>query len=43
MAIKEARAMKARGASLGAIAEALQARGHRISHVAVSRVLRAVC
>ena len=42
-AIKEARAMKARGASLRAIAEALQARGHSISHVAVSRVLRAVC
>src|SRR3954451_9642638 len=42
-AIREARMMKARGASLRAIAEALQARGHRISHVAVSRVLRAVC
>src|SRR3954469_18749351 len=42
-AILEARMMKARGASLRAIAEALQARGHRISHVAVSRVLRAVC
>src|SRR3954468_16230216 len=42
-AILEARMMKARGASLRAIAEALQARGHRTSHVAVSRVLRAVC
>jgi DNA invertase Pin-like site-specific DNA recombinase len=39
-AILEARMMKARGASLRAIAEALQARGHSISHVAVARVLR---
>jgi putative DNA-invertase from lambdoid prophage Rac len=42
-AIREARAMKEGGASLRAIASALQTRGHRISHVAVSRVLRAVC
>src|SRR4051794_19497904 len=42
-AIRGARAMKEGGASLRAIASALQARGHRISHVAVSRVLRAVC
>jgi putative DNA-invertase from lambdoid prophage Rac len=41
-AILEARAMKEGGASLRAIASALQAKGHRISHVAVSRVLRAV-
>ena len=39
-AIKEARMMKARGASLRAIAEALVAKGHSISHVAVARVLR---
>jgi putative DNA-invertase from lambdoid prophage Rac len=41
-AIREARAMKEGGASLRAIASALQAKGHRISHVAVSRGLRAV-
>jgi hypothetical protein len=39
-AIREAVAMKAAGASLRAIADALQAKGHTISHVAVSRVLR---
>jgi putative DNA-invertase from lambdoid prophage Rac len=39
-AICEAVAMKARGASLRAIADALQAKGHAISHVAVSRILR---
>jgi len=38
--IREAVAMKAGGASLRAIADALQAKGHMISHVAVSRVLR---
>ena len=38
-AIREMRAMKEGGASLRAIAEALQARGHSISHVAVSRVM----
>ena len=32
--------MKGRGASLWVIALALQGKGHRISHVAVSRVLR---
>ncbi|WP_046868091.1 recombinase family protein [Microvirga massiliensis] len=39
-AIREAVAMKAEGASLRVIADALQAKGHSISHVAVSRVLR---
>ncbi|WP_244471021.1 recombinase family protein [Microvirga massiliensis] len=39
-AIREAVAMKAAGVSLRAIADALQARGNSISHVAVSRVLR---
>jgi putative DNA-invertase from lambdoid prophage Rac len=39
-AIREAVALKAGGASLRAIADAFQARGHTISHVAVSRVLR---
>jgi DNA invertase Pin-like site-specific DNA recombinase len=39
-AIREAVAMKTGGASLRAIADALQAKGHTISHVAVSRVLR---
>ena len=41
-AIREMRAMKEGGASLRAIAEALQARGHSISHVAVARVLRSL-
>ena len=39
-AIREAVALKDGGASLRAIADALQAKGHTISHVAVSRVLR---
>jgi len=39
-AILEARAMKGGGASLRVIASALQAKGHRVSHMAVSRVLR---
>lgn len=39
-AIREAATMRAAGASLRAIAEALQAKGHTISHVAVARVLR---
>ncbi|WP_048709305.1 hypothetical protein [Microvirga massiliensis] len=39
-AIREAVAMKAEGASLRVTADALQAKGHAISHVAVSRVLR---
>lgn len=39
-AIREAVAMKAEKASLRRIAEALQAKGHAISHVAVARVLK---
>jgi putative DNA-invertase from lambdoid prophage Rac len=39
-AIREAAAMRTGGVSLRAIAEALQAKGHTISHVAVKRVLR---
>jgi putative DNA-invertase from lambdoid prophage Rac len=42
-AICEAVAMKAGGASLRTIADALQAKGHTISHVAVSRVLWDSC
>ena len=39
-AIRDAVAMRATGASLRTIAEALQAKGHSISHVAVKRILR---
>ena len=39
-AIQEAKVMKARGASLRTIAEVLRAKGHKISHVSVARVLR---
>ena len=38
-AIYEARVLKARGASLRAIAEALRGKGYSLSHVSVSRVL----
>jgi DNA invertase Pin-like site-specific DNA recombinase len=39
-AIRSATTMRAAGASLRAIAEALQAKGHPISHMAVKRILR---
>lgn len=39
-AIRDAVAMRATGTSLRTIAEALQAKGHSISHVAVKRILR---
>jgi putative DNA-invertase from lambdoid prophage Rac len=40
-AIKEMRRLRARGRSLRAIAEAVQAKGHKISHEGVAGVLRA--
>jgi len=39
-AILQARMMRGRGASLRTIADALRAKGHSVSHVAVSRVLK---
>jgi putative DNA-invertase from lambdoid prophage Rac len=41
MAIKQMRRLRAQGRSLRAIAKALQAKGHRISHEGVAGILRA--
>jgi DNA invertase Pin-like site-specific DNA recombinase len=40
-AIRQMRRLRAKGTSLRAIAEAVQAKGHKISHEGVARVLRA--